>query len=526
MRPRPRTPLTRRRFPGASATAAGALALPLPFVRAAFAQTSDRARPGVPYGVQSGEVGPHGAVVWSATDRPARMLVEYATTDAFTDVRRVMGPTALPETGYAVKVALADLPAGQHVFYRVTFQDLGDLKTRSAPVSGRFKTAPADFRDVTFVWSGDTAGQGWGINVDWGGMKLYEVMRRTDPDFFVHSGDMIYADGPIATEVPLPSGAVWKNVVIEEKAKVAETLEEFRGNYKYNLLDEHVRRFNADVAQYVQWDDHEGTNNWFTERILDDTRYTVKNCALLAARAKRAMFDFTPLVGDPLESERVYRAVRRGPLLDLFMLDMRSHRGPNSENRQPALADDARILGRAQTDWLKRELLASRATWKVIAADMPLGLVVYHDAGRRWGSEAVAQGDGPPLGRELEIADLLRFIKHNGIRNVAWITADVHYCATHHTDPARAQFPDFAPFSEFVSGPLHAGGFGPNPLDNTFGPQVVFTRNPGGRTNAPPTDGGLYFGHVHIDGRTRAMTVTHRDLAGAVLHRLELPAEV
>ncbi len=107
-----------------------------------------------------------------------------------------MGPTALPETGYAAKVALADLPAGQHVFYRVTFQDLGDLKTRSAPVSGRFKTAPADFRDVTFVWSGDTAGQGWGINVDWGGMKLYEVMRRTEPDFFVHSGDMIYADGP------------------------------------------------------------------------------------------------------------------------------------------------------------------------------------------------------------------------------------------------------------------------------------------------------------------------------------------
>ena len=44
--------------------------------------------------------------------------------------------------------------------------------------------------------------------------------------------------------------------------------------------------------------------------------------------------------------------------------------------------------------------------------------------------------------------------------------------------------------------------------------------------NAPPTEGGLYFGHVRIDGRTRAMTVTHRDLAGAVLHRLELPAEI
>ena len=525
MTTRSRTSLTRRRFIGTSAAAAGSLALPSPLARGPFAQTSDRMRPGQPYGVQSGEVGPHEAVVWSATDRPARMLVEWATTDTFADARRLRGPAALPETGYAAWVTLTDLPAGQDIFYRVTFQDLGDVKTLSAPATGRLRTAPADRRDVSFVWSGDTAGQGWGINTEWGGMRLYDVMRRTEPDFFVHSGDMIYADNPLVAEVRLPTGAVWKNQVIEEKLKVAETLDEFRGNYKYNLMDAHVRRFNAEVTQYVQWDDHEVTNNWFAERVLEDQRYTVKSCALLAARAKRAMFEFTPLTGHPQEAERIYRKIRRGPRLDVFMLDMRTYRGPNSENQQTTLDDDARILGRAQADWLKRGLLTSSATWKVIAADMPLGLVVHHDSGRRWGSEAVAQGDGPAAGRELEIADLLRFIKHSGIRNVVWITADVHYCATHLYDPARAQFTDFTPFYEFVSGPLHAGGFGPNALDNTFGPQVVFTRHPGGRVNAPPTEGGLYFGHVRIDGRTGAMTVTHRDLAGAVLHRLELPAE-
>jgi alkaline phosphatase D len=201
---------------------------------------------------------------------------------------------------------------------------------------------------------------------------------------------------------------------------------------------------------------------------------------------------------------------------------MRSYRGPNGDNRETELTDGARILGREQAQWLKRELLASTATWKVIAADMPLGLVVYHDARNKRGSEAVAQGDGSALGRELEIADILRFIKHNDIRNVLWITADVHYCATHRYDPARAQFTDFAPFYEFVSGPLHAGGFGPAELDNTFGPQVVFSKHPGGRTNVPPTEGGLYFGHVKIDAATRVMTVTHHDLAGAVLHRLDL----
>jgi alkaline phosphatase D len=505
-----------RRVAAAAAVAPGWLGPP------AFAQPSAVSRPAVPHGVQSGDAGPHSAVVWSATDRPARMMVEWATNERFRDARRVAGPAALPETGYAAKVVLTQLPAGQDVFYRVTFQDLGDLASTSAPVSGRLETAATDERDVTFAWSADTAGQGWGINPEWGGMKMYDTIRALQPDFFVHSGDMIYADGPLAATVALPGGGTWRNVVTPEKAKVAETLDEFRGNYRYNLLDPAVRRFNAEVTQYVQWDDHEVTNNWFHERILDDTRYTEKRVALLAARARRAMFEFTPLRPHPVESERVYRLVRRGPLLDVFMLDMRSYRGPNGENRQTELTDGARILGAEQVRWLKRALLASRATWKVIAADMPLGLVVYHDAAKSWGSEAVAQGDGPALGRELEIADVLRFIKHNAIHNVVWITADVHYCATHHYDPARAQFTDFAPFYEFVSGPLHAGGFGPNALDNTFGPEVLFSRHPGGRVNAPPTEGGLYVGHVRIDGRTRAMTVSHRDVAGSVLDRREL----
>jgi alkaline phosphatase D len=51
---------------------------------------------------------------------------------------------------------------------------------------------------------------------------------------------------------------------------------------------------------------------------------------------------------------------------------------------------------------------------------------------------------------------------------------------------------------------------------------VLFSKHPGGRVNAPPTDGGLYVGHVRIDARTRAMTVSHRDLAGTVLDRREL----
>ncbi len=119
---------------------------------------------------------------------------------------------------------------------------------------------------------------------------------------------------------------------------------------------------------------------------------------------------------------------------------------------------------------------------------MPLSLIVYDDGANKKGSEAVAQGDGPPRGRELEIADLLRFIKTAGIANTVWLTADVHYTAAHYYDPNKAQFQEFEPFWEFVSGPLQCRHVWPDELDNTFGPEVKFFKAPGAgqRTCRPP----------------------------------------
>ena len=397
-------------------------------------------------------------------------------------------------------------------------------------MTGRFRTMPAGRRDITFLWSGDTVGQGWGINPALGGMTIYEAMRRTNPDFFIHNGDTIYADGPIQAEVALPNGQTWRNVVTEEKSKVAETLAEYRGAYKYNLLDENLRRFHAEVPQIWQWDDHEVMNNWSGSKdIRNDARYTEKSVPLLTARAAQAFLEYAPIrhAGD-IETQRVYRHIPYGPSLDVFVIDMRSYRGPNSFNRQEQASDDTAFLGTEQIRWLKQALLASNATWKVIASDMPLGLLVPDgkDAEGRNRFEAVANGDGPALGRELEIAGLLSAIKHNDVKNVVWLTADVHYTAAHYFDPAKAQFTDFTPFWEFVSGPLNAGTFGPAAPDNTFGMQVVFEKAPpAGQSNLPPSAGLQFFGEVKIDGRTEEMTVTLRDATGASLWSRGFPPE-
>ena len=322
--------------------------------------TAERLRPLMTSGVQVGDVTAERAIVWSRTDRPARMVVEYGTHESFRGATTVEGPAALEDTDYTARIDLGGLPPGEMVFYRVRFDSLTDAGARSEPVTGRFRTPSQERRRIKLAWSADTVGQGWGINPELGGLRTYETMLRHDPDVFVNSGDMIYADGPLLPEVPLADGRIWKNLVTPAKSKVAETLQEFRGNYAYNLLDEHMRRFNAAVPMLAQWDDHEVMNNWHPGLNLEaNPEYTDKSIALLAARAKRAMFEYVPFRSNLDEAERVYRAYPYGPRLEVFLLDERSYRGTNGTNREAAMSPATAMLGREQLDWLKARLLTS-----------------------------------------------------------------------------------------------------------------------------------------------------------------------
>lgn len=486
--------------------------------------------PQMEQGIQFGDVGEGRAIVWSRCDRPARMWVEYAFNEQFTDSKVIRGPHALEVSDFTARQDLVGLPSGKDVYVKVWFEDLTNARNKSEPVIGRFHTV-GKHEDIRFVWGGDTAGQGWGINEAFGGMRIYEAMRQVKPQFFIQSGDSVYSDGPIEASKPAENGQIWTNLVTPEVSKVAETLDEFRGRYKYNLLDANLRRFNAEVPQIWQWDDHEVVNNWSDAKDLaNDPRYTLKEIPVLIAHATRAFHEYAPLRPHTAEeSERLYRKISYGPLLDVFVIDMRSYRGPNTANLQTQEGPETAFLGEAQLKWLKKELKKSRATWKVISADMPIGLNIGDgvDANGQPRWEAIANGDnGPAVGRELEIARLLRFIKHERIKNIVWLTADVHYAAAHFYDPSEAQFKNFSPFWEFVAGPLNAGSFGPNTTDGTFGLQVVFAKAPpAGQANLSPYAGLQFFGEVNIDRKTRELTVDLKDLYGTSVFSKTLRAK-
>lgn len=529
------TPFTRRHILKGALAAAGAAA-----VAPAIAAPAHAARPSgvalvrnrlaLPSGIATGDVTADSGVLWSRASGPGRLVASLLAVDddgsplrggrAFQRVLR--GTAASDATDFTSKINATHLPAGTRFALAMHFEDAEGNAGETA--RGSFTTAPGTGalrsggtpRRQSFVWSGDTAGQGWGINEEIGGMRGYAAMHATKPDFFIHAGDTIYADGPIAAEVTEPDGQVWRNLVTEEVSKVAETLNEFRGRHRYNLMDRNVRAMYADVPVIAQWDDHETTNNWYPGEILTDARYTERRVDVLAARGRQAWQEYQPIAqlsdgSTGFEPARIYRKISRGPQLDVFCLDMRTFKDPNTAGKETSLTH---ILGEEQARWLIKEVSKSTATWKVITADLPLGIIVPDGPVNQ---ESLANRDaGAPLGKELEIAGVLSAFKRNRVKNVVWITADVHYCAAHHYSPERAAFQDFDPFWEFVAGPINAGTFGPSQMDGTFGPEVAFFKAGAYANQSPRTGESQFFGHVDLD-EGDVFTVSLRNAAGAVL---------
>jgi alkaline phosphatase D len=483
----------------------------------------------LPSGVSTGDVSTNSAVLWSRASGQGRLHAILRAADQqgsplkgrFARTVKLSGSQAHAGTDFTAKINARGLPAGTRFEMELFFEDESGRRGESG--RGSFITAPAQGKGrkkesaaQSFVWTADTAGQGYGINEEIGGMRGYAAMAATKPDFFIHSGDTIYADGPMSAEMREPDGNIWHNVMTEEVSKVAETLNEYRGRHRYNMMDVNLRAMYAQVPVIAQWDDHETMNNWYPGEIIEDPRYTVREVDTLAARGRQAWQEYMPIAdaralrpGTGFEAARIYRQIKRGPHLDVFALDMRSYKGKNTAGLEAA---ETALLGEEQLDWLISSLRTSDATWKVIGNDLPLGLIVPDGQAQ----ESISNAEnGAPLGRELELARLLAAIKKYRIKNVVFLTGDVHYCAAHHYSPERAAFTDFNPFWEFVAGPINAGSFGPNTLDGTFGPRVEF-QQAGPPLGSPRSGDHQYFGHVDVAGDGSEFTVKLINANGAV----------
>jgi phosphodiesterase/alkaline phosphatase D-like protein len=151
----------------------------------------------------------------------------------------------------------------------------------------------------------------------------------------------------------------------------------------------------------------------------------------------QALLDYWPIEGPAHDPRRLYRAIRWGRHLEILVLDTRQYRSDQSETDGPAKT----MLGPAQREWLLRALAASDATWKLVVTSVPLGMFT---GGRHSDSWSNANLFGYPRttasGYVYERDTILRFVRDRAIRNVVFISGDVHHAEIIRHEPSRASW--------------------------------------------------------------------------------------
>jgi alkaline phosphatase D len=426
-------PLSRRELLAAGAAGAATFTLPLP---AGHARRIKRplARAGAfPSGVVSGEPGRRSIVLGAQVDgleRTSRLLVEVARDPDFRHVVHRQGALATAEHGFHVKTRVSRrLKPGEEYFYRFA------TRTTSSPV-GRFRTArPADSREPLRV--GFFSCQLW-TN---GFYAAHRGLAQEDCDLVVCLGDYIYETNGEGVRADRTSPG--------ENGQ-CELLGEYRDKYRLYRSDPDLQAMHASAAFLSTWDDHEVEDN----HAGDDAGTTGARRIPYARRrenAYQAFFEVMPMVRHGAEADRVYRRLRLGGMVDLFLLDLRQYRDDQACDDTPAVpcpeaSDPVRtLMGAEQKAWLKRELEASPAAWKVLGSSVEM---------MSWDTVPglPANPDGWD-GYQAERRELLGHVRDRNIKDVTVITGDIHTFVAGEVSPS-GRWTEPAVATEFVGGAI------------------------------------------------------------------------
>jgi alkaline phosphatase D len=468
----------------------------------------------ITHGVASGEITNDSAVIWSRSNREAQMHVEYDISSDFLQPKSLNSTSlANQTTDYTARAMLEGLKPDTAYYYRVWFsrselyQDNSTSTLLSDSLSGTFRTAPAPdhssptTKPISFIFAADLGGQRHCRQSDTGGYSIFKNMKELSPDFFIANGDMIYAADKCPVEGPSDN---WKNIPgnfsgIADPDVNWTNIEQVRDTYlkhwQYNRADPYLQSFLQNVSMYSQWDDHEVINDfgalWQYWNSFNKDR---KDYANLVNEGRDAFFNYSPMYRNLDEKDRIYRSFNWGPNLDVFILDARSYRSPNNLADIPN--NNKTMLGSEQLHWLKQSLMDSSAIWKVISSDVPISVPTGANASIL-GRDGWANGNdtnySSKTGFENELQQLLAFLDEINIKNIVFVTTDVHFPANILYEIDANGDGDKLIFHELISGPLSAFRFGipggvPLPkLDTTFNPKILYE------------EGGIFnFGYVEI----------------------------
>lgn len=335
-----------------------------------------------PLSVSSGDPTEQAAICWTRYAGDAALELHHALWTGEGWQPQEPTPTTPGEGGFT-HAELVDLPADTWVSYQFV-----DAQGSGSPV-GLLRTAPTH-DDPATVQIGITSC----LHQRHDAFPTLTHARARGPlDLFLFLGDTAYFDG-------------------------RDTREQFRELYAEQLVRPGFRDVLPHTATVFTWDDHEFTNNLDPVTIDPDLLHT----------AREAWFEHLPVRRDPSEPTRIWRSLRHGKTVELFVLDARTERD----------AATGRYLSRAQLDWLKQGLASSDAVWKLIANSVPITSFdnpvwdVPLALNDRW--------EAYPAQRD----ELLSFLEAEQLTGVLFLSGDVHCGMIARLDPSgpRQRFLD------------------------------------------------------------------------------------
>jgi alkaline phosphatase D len=351
--------------------------------------------------------------------------------------------TVDPAAAFSTQFELTNLLSGSEYEIKIEASPVKGKKI-SVSMEGKFKTAPAKDvpSDVNFIV---TTGTSYPDVDSETGYKIYPSSLKLDPDFFVHTGDIVYYDG------------------MGKTADLARWHWDRMYSYPNNI------EFHRQVASYFIKDDHD---TWMNDAYPGmETKFMGE---FTYEQGTQIFLDEVPM------GDLTYRTFRWGKDLQIWLPEGRDYRSQNPGPDGP----EKTIWGKEQMEWFKSTVKASDATFKVVISPTP---IIGPDRGKKNDNHA-------NIGFQYE-GDMLReFIGQQ--KNMVTVCGDRHWQYVSKDAETGVM--------EFSSGPgsdAHAGGWN----QEDFYPEHVYLNVVGGflegsvsQINGEPT---LIFRHYNPDGK-------------------------
>jgi alkaline phosphatase D len=433
----------------------------------------------------TGGVTHNSAKIRVSTSETAEIKILYSTSELFDNADITQPHLTIPEEDNSVIMQLWNLSPSSKYYYRILINNNPDTVYRS------FKTfpLPESVNNFSFAF-GSCQQSGPASRGD-----VFKEIIKYEPDLFLQLGDWTYPD--TTANLPLNKNFYANNYTLVLQSYRAK----FRKDYGMDTL------LRTTAVSYV-YDDHDYTNNNSSaltvsyglpfkntptgEFILEE----IEVPAIARLNMIDAFINNMPDYEVENSSRGIYRKFTYGNA-EFYMLDLRAQRSPNfnsirknSEGKWEFAKPEGHIIlgnsnspgtGEDQFNWLKRNLLNSKAKWKFIASSvtfnrgqlrgMEYGFELQDTLLKLPNMELSVYGIVVPMelsdkwiGFADEMDSLLNFINHNQISNVIILSADSHTSAM--DDGTNAGLP------EIMSGNLDIGNSGSAALFDFLGIKI------------------------------------------------------